>query len=117
SSAARNEFEAFQVVFRAESADVDGIDLYVSDFKGPGKAAISRNNITIYFERYLDLPQPSSIEGAAGEWPDPLIPRIDRYFGERRNAFPFKLPSRHDQPIWVEVYVPTSTEAGTYHAD
>src|SRR5882672_6443489 len=57
-SAARNEFESFQVVFRAETADVDRIDLDVSDFKGPGNAVISRNNITIYFERYLDLPKP-----------------------------------------------------------
>jgi len=68
---------------------------------GPDGAVLSANNVAIYFERYLDLPKPSSIEGKAGEWPDALIPRGDRYFGEKRNAFPFKLFGRHDQPIWI----------------
>jgi len=73
-SAARNEFESFQIVFRAES-DLEGIDVQVSDLKGPDGAVLPASNVTIYFERYLDLPKPSSIEGRAGEWPDALIPR------------------------------------------
>jgi Domain of unknown function (DUF4091) len=116
-SAARNEFEAFQIVFRAESNDVDGLDLQASDFKGPKGAVLSANNVAIYFERYLDLPKPSSIEGTAGEWPDALIPRVDRYSGERRNAFPFTLIRRHAQPIWIEVYIPPSTVPGIYRGD
>src|SRR5262249_17499922 len=115
-SAARNEFESFQIVFRAES-DLEGIDVQVSDLKDPDGAVLSANNVTIYFERYLDLPKPSFIEGKAGEWPDALIPRSDRYFGEKRNAFPFKLFARHDQPIWIEVYVPPSMNAGMYRGD
>ena len=115
-SAARNEFESFQIVFRVES-DLEGIDIQVSDLKGPDGAVLSASNVMIYFERYLDLPKPSSIEGGAGEWPDALIPRNDRYFGEKRNAFPFKLLARHDQPIWIEVYVPPSTSAGMYRGD
>ena len=115
--AARNEFEPFQIVFRAESQDVDGIDLDVSDFEGPDHAILSRSNVTLYFERYLELHEPSSLEGEAGDWPDALIPRRDRYFGELRNAFPFKLTDRHDQPIWVEVYVPPKTPPGVYHGN
>lgn len=115
--AARNEFEPFQVVFRAGLQDVDGIDVDVSDFQGPDHAVLSRNNVTVYFERYLNLSEPSSIEGAAGEWPDALIPRIDRYFKERRNAFPFRVTNHRNQPIWVEIYVPPSTRPGTYRGD
>jgi hypothetical protein len=115
--AARNEFEPFQIVFRAGAEDVDGMDVDVSDFEGPDHAVLSKNNITVYFERYLDLPQPSSIEGAAGEWPDALIPRIDRYFGERRNAFPFRVADHRNQPIWIEVYVPPTTRPGAYHGN
>jgi glycosyl hydrolase family 123 len=113
-SAARNEFESFQVVFHADSQQVDGIDLEVSDLTGPGGAVLPRSNISIYFERFMNLSKPSSIEGMAGEWPDPLIPRVDRYNGEKRNAFPFSVREKRNQPIWIEVYVPPSTRPGTY---
>ena len=114
-SAARNEFDAFQIVFRAGLQDLDGMDLDISDLKGPNDAVLSNKNVTIYFERDLNFARPSSIEGKAGEWPDALIPRTDRYFGEKRNAFPFKLAKQRNQPIWIEVYVPPSTKPGTYH--
>jgi hypothetical protein len=111
---ARNEFESFQVVFHADLNDVNSIDIEVSPLKGPGGASIRPENITVYFERFLDLPKPSSIEGAAGEWPDPLIPKTDRYAQEKRNAFPFNLAKRRNQPIWIEIYVPTITPPGVY---
>jgi hypothetical protein len=116
-AAARNEFESFQVVLRTESAELTAVDVEVSDLNGPNKSLLSKNNVTVYFERYLDLPAPSSIEGGTGEWPDALIPRVDRYYGEKRNAFPFKLSPRRNQPIWLEVYVPPSTAAGVYRGN
>lgn len=112
--AARNEFESFQVVLRADSQDVKGMDIDVSDLKGPGDAVLPKKNIAVYFERFLNLRQPSNLEGKAGEWPDPLIPRIDRYANEKRNAFPFKLSNGRNQPIWIEVYVPRTTPDGAY---
>lgn len=112
--ASRNEFESFQTIFRAEGQTIQGADVEISDLKNPSGGQISKDNVTIYFERYLDLPQPSSIEGAAGEWPDPLIPRVDRYARQQRNAFPFHLTSGRNQPIWVEVYVPPETPPGSY---
>ena len=115
--ASRNEFESFQVIFRAEGQNIQGADMEVSDLKNPRGGQIPKANITIYFERYLDLPQPSSIDGAAGEWPDPLIPRIDRYAKEKRNAFPFSLTSGRNQPIWIEVYVPRQTPPGNYEGN
>jgi len=116
-SAARNEFESFQIVFRAETDEVEGLDLEAGDLKRSDGSVLSANNVATYFVRYLDLPKPSSIEGRAGEWPDALIPRIDRYSGERRNAFPFKLLRRYAQPIWIEIYIPPSTAPGTYRGD
>lgn len=112
--AARNEFEPFQVVLRAGSADVPGVDAEPSDLVGPGGAVLSAENITVYREGYLNLQKPSSVEGEPGEWPDPLIPRVDRYVRERRNAFPFTLGSDRNQPLWVEVYVPTNAAPGDY---
>src|SRR5690348_10342620 len=95
-AAARNEFEPFQVVLRSDAHDIANVDIEASDLKGPQGAVLSKDNIGTYFERFMNLPQPSSIEGKAGEWPDALIPRIDRYYGETRNAFPFKLARRRN---------------------
>src|SRR5262249_31772275 len=66
-SAARNEFESFQVVLRAETDEVEGLDLEAGDLKKSDGSVLSANNVTTYFVRYLDLPKPSSIEGTAGE--------------------------------------------------
>jgi hypothetical protein len=116
-SAARNEFEPFQIVLRAVSQQIDMVDVEVSDLTGPQGAVISKQNFTVYFERFLNLKVPSSIEGRAGEWPDPLIPKVDRYFGEKRNAFPFTLSDNRNQPIWIDLYVPSSTPPGSYRGN
>jgi hypothetical protein len=114
-SAARNEFEPFQLVLRAESKDATGIDVEFSDLRlRDGSGVIQRDNITVYLERFIHLSQPSSLEGAAGDWPDPLIPRVDRYVHERRNAFPFDVAQGRNQPLWVEVFVPLSAKRGQY---
>ncbi len=112
--AARNEFEPFQVVFRGDTKDISSIDIDAADLTGPHGAIIPKQNVAIYFERFIDLERPSSIEGRAGEWPDPLIPRTDRYAGEQRNAFPFKLRAGRSQPIWFEIFVPPDAPPGAY---
>src|ERR1051326_4223353 len=113
-SAARNEFEPFQIVLRMQASDIHGVDVDITDLSGPAGAAISKNYITPYLERFLDLKMPSSIDGGAGEWPDPLVPRVDRYTHERRNAFPFDLTKDRNQPLWFDVYVPPATPPGIY---
>jgi len=112
--AGRNEFEPFQIVLRADSRDVEKVDVQISDMLGPPGHSIESDNITIYLERYLTFQFPSSLEGKAGEWPDPLIPQVDRYHGERRNAFPFTLIRGRNQPLWIEIFVPPDTVPGTY---
>jgi hypothetical protein len=113
-AAARNEFEPFQLVVRAEGSDLSSVDVELSDLRGPGNAAIPADRATIYLEKFLDVTTPSSIEGGTGEWPDALVPRIDRYAHERRNAFPFPVAAGRSQPVWVELYVPPDTPPGTY---
>jgi hypothetical protein len=115
-AAARNEFEAIQIVLRNDFASVPDIDVEIGDFTGPSGSILSSNNVTLYFERTMNLARPSSIAGEAGEWPDPLIPRVDRYEHERRNAFPFTLPKGRSQPLWIETYVPLDTSPGHYQA-
>ena len=115
--AARNEFEPFQLVLRAEERALRQVDAELSDLVAEGGAAIPSRWATVYLERTLRLERPSSIEGAAGEWPDPLVPRVDRYAGERRDAFPFDLEPERNQPLWIELYVPPETAPGAYHGE
>jgi Domain of unknown function (DUF4091) len=113
---ARNEFEPFQVVLRSDGEDVAGIDLELSDFKSSGGAEISKRNATVYLEQFINVTQPSMGDGAKGMWPDPLLPRIDRYAHERRSAFPFHIRKGEDQPLWIEVFVPPDAQPGKYSA-
>jgi hypothetical protein len=112
--AGRNEFEPFQIVLRTKSKDLSGVDITFSDFRNSEGAAISAKNITVYLEEFVKLQSPSSIEGGEGFWPDPLIPRIDRYANEARNGFPFTVRHDRNQPLWVEVYVPVTAHPGKY---
>ena len=112
--AGRNEFEPFQIVLRAQSKDLSGVDIDFSDFRTSEGAEISSKNVTVYLEEFVDLKRPSSIEGGEGLWPDPLIPRMDRYTNETRNAFPFTVPRGRNQPLWVEIFVPVTAHPGKY---
>ncbi|HWF08952.1 MAG TPA: glycoside hydrolase domain-containing protein [Bryobacteraceae bacterium] len=112
--AGRNEFEPFQLVLRGGEKDLTGLDIEFSDFHAADGADISKENITVYFEQCVDVAKSSSSNGAAGRWPDPLIPRVDRYAHEKRNAFPFDLAPGHNQALWIEIYVPPSARRGRY---
>jgi hypothetical protein len=111
---ARNEFESFQIVLRAGSTDLSGVDIDFSDFRTSQGAEISKENVIVYLERFLNLRRPSMFDGGTGLWPDPLVPRIDRYAHEKRNAFPFNMQSGRNQPVWVEIFVPPAANPGTY---
>jgi hypothetical protein len=111
--AARNEFEAFQIVLRSMYA-ADGLDVTTTDLKDRSGNAIPSRFIQIYLVDTVPVTTPSREFGEVGEWPDPLLPRIDAFFHERRTAFPFSLSQRRNQSVWVDVYVPDGTRAGVY---
>lgn len=114
-AAARNEFEPFQLVLRATAEPVRGVDVELTDLEGEERGqGIPSRHATVYLERWVDLGRPSSRAGSAGEWPDPLVPRVDRYTGERRDAFPFDLTPGRNQPLWIEYYVPPDTAPDLY---
>lgn len=114
-SAAGNEFESFQI---AVSGGVLGLrNMRVSlatPLTGPG-GRLKASAVTIYREGYVDVHQPSDLEGASGRWPDPLIPAVDPFYGERRNAFPIDVPAGENRVAWVDVLVPPHQKPGTYH--
>lgn len=116
--AGRNEFEPFQIVVRADSGPVSGIDVTIEDFVGPDGARVPASSVSIFRVGYVTLSRPSSrSEGGRGEWPDPLWPRVDRLTGEQRSVFPFEAPAGRNQSVWIEVYVPPPTAAGLYESE
>lgn len=111
--AARNEFESFQIVLRGGAADVAGVSAKIGKpLTGPGGAKIP--DPTLYVARYYDVGTASNDEGASGPWPDPLVPDVDTYFGEKRNAFPLTVPAGKTRVIWVDVLVPPTQTPGDY---
>src|SRR4051794_34008791 len=76
--AARGEYECAQVVIRADGQhEVRAIGACVSALTDPGGAR--QPPPRLYRVAYVRLDTPSSIEGRAGEWPDPLVPDVDAY--------------------------------------
>jgi hypothetical protein len=110
---ARNEFEPFQLALK-NSENMSQVDVEISDFTGPG--TIASGNVTIFWEGYINVINASTIEGQTGEWPDVLCPKVDAYYHEARNCFPFNLTSGRIQPLWFDVFVPESTVPGSYQA-
>ncbi|MBI3803476.1 MAG: hypothetical protein HY282_06910, partial [Nitrospirae bacterium] len=91
-SAARNEFEPFQIFIAATTSALSQVNVTVSDLSdGSGHlitALVSGRpkNIVIYREHYISIVSTklSSSEAKPGLWPDGLVPKVDEYFGEVR---------------------------------
>ncbi len=112
--AARNEFESFQVVVQAGGSALNNLDVRLSgDLAGPG-ATIPARNVTIYREEHYNAGVSSDLEGASGRWPDALIPKVDYFYNETRNAFPASVPVGENRVAWIDVLVPQSQPAGEY---
>jgi hypothetical protein len=109
--AARNEYESFQVVLDGPMAGV--VAPSASALTGPAGTLPSTS---MRFSRvgYLNITTTSNDEGMTGLVPDALIPDVDLYYGETRNAFPIDVPAGENRLIWVDLFVPEATPAGDY---
>ena len=100
----KNEYESYQLMFTAKQ-NVNAYYLESSDLKC-GENVISKENITIYNEKYVKI-----AESAYGSYthPDALIP-IDAAM----TAGELKIEANQNAALWVTVYVPAETPAGVY---
>lgn len=108
-SAARNEYEPFQVVLRPRTAMRD-LTVQIGDFVHldiPG-AAITATNLTIHRVGYVPVTilDPKEAYSVTGEHPDPLVPITG----------PFDLPPGTNAPLWFTVHVPKNVPAGPYQS-
>ncbi|WP_242337542.1 MULTISPECIES: glycoside hydrolase domain-containing protein [Anaeromyxobacter] len=106
-AAARNEFEAFQVVVTGPAR---GVSASATSLQGPGTV----DDVKLYREDAIDVQTPSALDGGTGRWPDALVPDVDDVVGEKRNAFPFDVAEGESRAIWVEVRVPRDAKPGSY---
>lgn len=112
-TAARNEFESFQIVIRGDAA-ISGVRAKAGDLTGPDGAIIPSTNVRLYREALIAVNTPSGAIGARGRFPDGLVPDVDEVDGETRSAFPFEVPAGEARALWVDVLVPLHAPAGSY---
>jgi hypothetical protein len=113
--AARNETESFQVHVRADDAPVQ-LRVTLSDLVDPisGTAIAADSHVVVSREAYLAIDQLSDANGIGGRVPDALIPAIDPYVREARNAFPVTVPVGETRSAWIDVLVPDDAPSGWY---
>ena len=116
--AARGEYESFQVAVRAGAGGLKNVNVAISDLTGD-RGRISKNNLTLYREHYIQVMHGSPDRGGTnrplgpGWYPDALIPFTAS--GSRAlRAAPFDLAPSSNQPIWIDVFVGRETSPGQY---
>ena len=104
-SAAGGEYESFQIIVSSsDSTALKGVSWSVGALTG-GSGEIGVGNISVNPVGYVETTVvPKVYSGSLGWWPDPLL-RMDS----------LSIPAGERQPLWVTVYVPRGTPAGTYH--
>ncbi len=110
-AAAKNEFESFQVVTTGQAS---GVSMALDGLKDGAGNTISGLDVVLYREALINVPYPSGGDGAAGAWPDALVPDVDPIAGEKRNAFPFDVPANESRAVLVDIHAPQGTPAGKY---
>ncbi len=110
-AAAKNEFESFQVVITGQAA---GVSMSLEGLGDGAGHSISGRDVVLYREALINVAWPSGGDGAAGTWPDGLIPDVDPIAGEKRNAFPFDVPANESRAVLVDIHAPQGTPAGKY---
>jgi len=124
-SAARGEYESFQIIVSGGSNGLANVNVTVSDLEGPDGQVIPRRSLTLYREKYVYVNKPSpNWKGSnqplgVGWYPDALIPFTDPsserpLSGASLQAVPFDLKAGTNQPIWVDLLVPRTAKAGRY---
>ena len=102
-SAAKNDVEGFQYIIRADKA-IAGLTGRVTELKGPDGVVIPKENVELLYVYYHFVHSKTDETGLVGDWPDALPPLNQ----------PIDIPAGKNQPIWINIKVPTDAAAGNY---
>ena len=104
--AARNEYEPLLVVLQSSSMPVDGVAVTV-----PGTTVEFR----AFRVGYIDVVNITDCDSLGpGSFPDPLIPDVDSYVGQKRNAFPVTVPAGQNRLLLIDLFVPRGASPGVH---
>ena len=115
-SAARGEYEPFQVVLRAPAGGLTNVDVVASDLVGPAGARIPSEHLALFLEKYVHLPRSTNAFRTGyrplppGWYADGLIPFRLRDGSPNRTRVPFTVAGGENQPIWVDLFVPRGAD-------
>src|SRR5438445_2399247 len=117
-TAARGEYESFQIVVRAPGGiGLTNVNLSVSDLTGSTGQTISKTDLTLYREQYVNVNPSSPDLGGSnrpqcpGWYADGLIPFVDAATGAPPSgatikAVPANIAAGTNQPLWLDEFVP-----------
>jgi hypothetical protein len=123
---ARRSYEAAQVVVRANGSALANVNMTASALSDGAGHTIEATNIQFFRQASIDFtgvaesepgnePVPAHSPTGDPNIPDPLIPFTDPYTTTVRPVgAPFNVAANRNQPVWVDLYIPESTVAGTY---
>lgn len=114
---AGGEFVPFQI--GVKGGPLTGVSAVASTLLGGGNTIPAPR---LYRVGLVNVPQKSgdpnpnlSDAQGPGWFPDPLVPDYDEFDGQKRAAFPFATPNASaSRAIWVDLFIPPGTPAGTY---
>ena len=122
-SAARNEWEAFQVVVTAGDEALEDVQVVrippPRAVTVPPPPGVRLPDATLYREQFIQVGKPSPRSDAQPGWyPDALIPLDPEWTGypevpgARYQGQGFAVPAGQNQPVWVDVHVPHGVAPG-----
>jgi hypothetical protein len=120
----RKAYASWQLVVTGQGGGLQQVSAAVTDDLSDGMGhTLSKSNVTLFREYFIDfsgvsantgnVPAPAKSATQDGKVPDPLIPLVDPYTGMNAGQ-PFDVVAGTNQPLFVDVYVPAGTVAGTY---
>ena len=120
---ARGAYEAYQIIVTANGSALNGVNMSASALSDGNGHTIAASNLTFFCQAFIDFtginvaggnqPVPANSPTNDGRIPDALIPFIDPYTNNPVGA-PFNVSAGLNQPIWLDVFIPKNTVAGTY---
>jgi hypothetical protein len=120
---AQGAYEAYQIIVHAGSTALSGVNVTAGSLSDGNGHTIPMSAITLYLEYMINFTGVSAINGSQpapaqsptndGRVPDPLAPLVDPYTGDPAAA-PFTVPANTNQPVWMDVAIPSTAVAGTY---
>lgn len=121
--AGRGEYVALQPVVRATGSDLTNVRVTASALVGPG--TISADNIEVYRESFINVPNSTPHDWGStplppGTYPDGLIPTKNPADGKpittgaTLKAQNYTIGTGKTQPYWVDIFVPRTAAPGNY---